>query len=63
MGPTTRTLVTTIQAVWLAGGVLVMLPLPMRMGSIAQFIEQIKASGVRVLTMQQALVETTTIAG
>ncbi|HQF93466.1 MAG TPA: fatty acyl-AMP ligase [Microthrixaceae bacterium] len=40
MGPTTRTLVTTIQAVWLAGGVLVMLPLPMRMGSIDQFIEQ-----------------------
>jgi fatty-acyl-CoA synthase len=40
MGPTTRTLVTTIQAVWLAGGVLVMLPLPMRMGSIDQFVEQ-----------------------
>ena len=40
MGPTTRTLVTTIQAVWLAGGVLVMLPLPMRMGSLDQFIEQ-----------------------
>ncbi|HNI35223.1 MAG TPA: fatty acyl-AMP ligase [Microthrixaceae bacterium] len=40
MGPTTRDLVTTIQAVWLAGGVLVMLPLPMRMGSLEQFIEQ-----------------------
>jgi len=40
MGPTTRSLVTTIQAVWLAGGVLVMLPLPMRMGSLDQFIEQ-----------------------
>lgn len=40
MGPTTRSLVTAIQAVWLAGGVLVMLPLPMRMGSLDQFIAQ-----------------------
>jgi len=40
MGPTSRQLVTAIQAVWLAGGVLVMLPLPMRMGSLDQFISQ-----------------------
>ena len=40
LGPTTRDLVTAIQAVWLAGGVLVMLPLPMRMGSLDQFIRQ-----------------------
>jgi len=39
-GPTTRSLVTAIQATWLAGGVLVMLPLPMRMGSLEQFITQ-----------------------
>ena len=67
MGPTTRTLVTTIQAVWLAGGVLVMLPLPMRMGSIDQFIEQTrdrirfaKASTVVLdpqLQVQQVFVE------
>ncbi|NLA35998.1 MAG: fatty acyl-AMP ligase, partial [Actinobacteria bacterium] len=40
MGPTTRDLIVTIQAVWLAGGVLVMLPLPMRMGSVDGFIAQ-----------------------
>ena len=40
LGPTTRDLVTAIQAIWLAGGVLVMLPLPMRMGSLEQFIAQ-----------------------
>jgi len=37
LGPTTRPLVTTIQAVWLAGGTLVGLPLPMRLGSIEAF--------------------------
>ena len=40
LGPTTRALVTGIQAVWLAGGVLVMLPLPMRMGSLEVFVDQ-----------------------
>jgi len=40
IGPTSRDLVTAIQAVWLAGGCLVMLPLPMRMGSIEEFVEQ-----------------------
>lgn len=40
MGPTTRDLIVTIQAVWLVGGVLVMLPLPMRMGSLEGFIAQ-----------------------
>ena len=37
LGPTTRELVTAIQAVWLAGGTLVCLPLPMRLGSIDEF--------------------------
>ena len=40
LGPTTRQLVTTIQAVWLAGGTLVCLPLPMRLGSIDEFVIQ-----------------------
>ena len=43
MGPTTRDLLVTIQAVWLAGGVLVMLPLPMRMASVEGFIAQTRA--------------------
>ncbi len=40
LGPTTRPIVTTIQAVWLAGGTLVCLPLPMRLGSIEEFAHQ-----------------------
>jgi fatty-acyl-CoA synthase len=40
IGPTTRRLVTTIQATWLAGAALVTMPLPMRMGALEQFIAQ-----------------------
>ncbi len=40
LGPTTRPIVTAIQAVWLAGGTLVCLPLPMRLGSIEEFAQQ-----------------------
>jgi fatty-acyl-CoA synthase len=40
LGPTSRALVTAIQAVWLAGGTLVCLPLPMRLGSIEEFAHQ-----------------------
>jgi fatty-acyl-CoA synthase len=40
LGPTTRALVTGIQAVWLAGGTVVVLPLPMRMGSLDEFVTQ-----------------------
>ena len=40
LGPTTRPLVTTLQAVWLAGATVVVLPLPMRMGSIEEFVAQ-----------------------
>jgi fatty-acyl-CoA synthase len=43
IGPTSRDLVTAIQATWLAGATLVMLPLPMRMGSIEEFVEQTRA--------------------
>ncbi|MDZ7673885.1 MAG: AMP-binding protein [Acidimicrobiales bacterium] len=40
LGPTSRELVTAIQAVWLVGGTVVVLPLPMRMGSIDEFVVQ-----------------------
>jgi fatty-acyl-CoA synthase len=40
IGPTSRALVTAIQAVWLIGGTTVILPLPMRLGSLEQFIAQ-----------------------
>ena len=43
LGPTTRALVTTIQAVWLAGATTVVLPVPMRMASIEEFIAQTRA--------------------
>ena len=38
LGPTTRDLVTTIEGIWLAGATIVVLPLPMRMSSIEEFV-------------------------
>src|SRR5436853_502421 len=38
LGPTSRPFVTAIQAVWLAGGTVVVLPLPMRMSSLDDFV-------------------------
>jgi fatty-acyl-CoA synthase len=43
LGPTTRALYTTIEAVWLSGATLVVLPLPMRLGSIEEFAAQTRA--------------------
>jgi fatty-acyl-CoA synthase len=43
LGPTTRALVTAIQAAWLTGSATVMLPLPMRLGSIEDFVRQTRA--------------------
>lgn len=40
LGPTSRSLVTAIQATWLCGAAIVVLPLPMRMGSIEDFVAQ-----------------------
>ncbi|MCB1271924.1 MAG: fatty acyl-AMP ligase [Microthrixaceae bacterium] len=40
LGPTTRNLITAIQAVWITGATLVTMPLPMRMGALEVFIEQ-----------------------
>jgi fatty-acyl-CoA synthase len=39
IGPTSRGLVTAIQATWLAGATVVMLPLPMRLASLEDFVE------------------------
>ncbi len=40
LGPTTRSLVTAIQAVWLAGASVSMLPIPMRFSSVEEFANQ-----------------------
>ena len=40
LGPTSRSLVTAIQGIWLTGGTVVVLPLPMRLGSIEEFVHQ-----------------------
>lgn len=40
LSPTTRHLVTAIQATWLAGATIVVLPLPMRLSSIEEFVAQ-----------------------
>ena len=40
IGPTSRPLVTALQAIWLAGGAVVALPLPMRLGSVEEFVQQ-----------------------
>ncbi len=53
LGPTTRALVTGIQAVWLAGATIVVLPLPMRMGSLDEFMAQTRR---RILDADVALV-------
>jgi fatty-acyl-CoA synthase len=43
LAPTTRLLVTAMQATWLAGATLVVLPLPMRLGSLEEFTAQTRA--------------------
>jgi fatty-acyl-CoA synthase len=43
LGPTSRALVTTIQGCWLAGAASMVLPLPMRMGSIDEFVRSTRA--------------------
>jgi fatty-acyl-CoA synthase len=53
LGPTTRALVTGIQAVWLTGATVVVLPLPMRMGSLDEFVLQTRQ---RVLDADVSLV-------
>ncbi len=43
LGPTTRNLVSAIQAVWLAGASVSMLPIPMRFSSVDEFANQTRA--------------------
>ncbi len=43
LSPTTRDLVTAIQATWLAGATIVVLPLPMRLSSIEEFAAQTRS--------------------
>ncbi len=43
LGPTSRQLITVIQGCWLAGLASMVLPLPMRMGSLDAFIESTRA--------------------
>jgi len=53
LGATSRALVTAIQATWLCGAGVVCLPLPMRLGSIEEFVRQTR---VRVANADAALV-------
>jgi fatty-acyl-CoA synthase len=43
LGPTTRALVTTVEACWLSGAASMVLPLPMRMGSLDEFVVSTRA--------------------
>jgi fatty-acyl-CoA synthase len=43
LGPTTRALVTAVEATWISGAAAVMLPLPMRLASIDEFVDQTRA--------------------
>lgn len=43
LGPTTRDLVTAIQAVWLCGASVSMMPIPMRFNSVEEFANQTRA--------------------
>lgn len=40
LGPTTRELVTALEATWIAGAASTMMPLPMRLASIEEFVDQ-----------------------
>lgn len=43
LGPTSRPLVSAVQATWLAGAATVVLPLPLRLGSVEDFVLQTRA--------------------
>jgi fatty-acyl-CoA synthase len=59
LGPTSRPLVTAIQATWLAGAAVVCLPLPLRLGSIDEFVAQTRAriamADARIVLVDPAL--------
>ncbi len=47
LGPTSRDLVTAIAAVWMAGATIVVMPIPMRMASLEEFIAATRRRLVR----------------
>ena len=53
LGPTSRPLATAIQAIWLTGATVVVLPLPMRLSSIEEFVAQTR---VRIKNADVSLV-------
>ena len=53
LSPTTRALVTAIEATWIAGAAAVVLPLPMRLGSVEEFVAQTRA---RIISSDATLV-------
>jgi fatty-acyl-CoA synthase len=53
LGPTSQVLVTAIQATWLCGATVVVLPLPMRLGSLDEFVD---ATRTRIKNAKSALV-------
>ena len=59
LSPTSRELVTAIEAIWLAGATVVVLPLPMRMSSIEEFVDQtrrrIEGADTRLLIVDPQL--------
>ena len=59
LGLTSRSLVTTLQGVWLAGACAIMLPIPMRMNSMAEFAAQTRAhlicSDAKILLLDTGL--------
>ena len=61
LGPTSRALVTAIQATWLAGATLAMLPLPMRLGSMDEFVDstrrRIASADAAVVLIDPALAD------
>jgi fatty-acyl-CoA synthase len=61
LGPTTRALVTAIQATWLTGATVAMLPLPMRLGSIEEFVaatrRRVESADAAIVLVDPALAE------
>ncbi|HUR77347.1 MAG TPA: fatty acyl-AMP ligase [Acidimicrobiales bacterium] len=59
LGTTSRALTTTIQATWLAGAAVMVLPLPMRLGSVDEFVNQtrgrIRAADVDLVVIDDDL--------
>ncbi|MGZ4711452.1 MAG: AMP-binding protein [Acidimicrobiia bacterium] len=61
LGPTSRALVTAIQATWLTGATVAMLPLPMRLGAIDEFVaatrRRIASADASIVLVDPALAE------